>query len=76
MTTVTAKELRLKFPEISKRIQNGESIILIYHSKPLCEMVPLQKKQKKGIDINLFKKYGFSGKGKNAVELIRNERTR
>ena len=60
MTTVTAKELRIKFPEISRRIFSGESFVLIYNSKPLCEMVPFtKKKNKKTLPVSVFEKLSF-----------------
>jgi antitoxin (DNA-binding transcriptional repressor) of toxin-antitoxin stability system len=75
MSTITAKELRVKFTEIGKRIQKGDSFIVIYNSKPLCEMRPLnQKKDRKKINMKIFKDLAFKDPKRSSVDLIREER--
>lgn len=79
---ISMKELRENFPEIRDELKTGVSFTLIYHSKPLAEIKPMNvvPKTKKTRDsaLSLFayppKVMLFKGK-KNAVDLIRKERS-
>ena len=41
MKTISVRELRGRFPEIRKKMEGGESFILIHRSKPIGELRPL-----------------------------------
>ena len=76
--TISVKELRLDLPKIIKRLERGERFTLIYHSKPVGELVPrreLKVLPKGALDFwaNPPKKFMFSSK-KSAVELVREDR--
>lgn len=40
--TVTASDFRRSFPEIVKRVQQGESLIAISNSRPVFKVIPLE----------------------------------
>ena len=76
--TISVKELRLELPKIIKRLERGERFTLIYHSKPVGELVPRLpfKVIPKGT-LKFFadppKRFLFKSK-KSAVELVREDR--
>jgi|GEM_PF-2747922 len=41
--TITATDVRYRFPELVKRVQQGESFIAIAHSRPIFRIVPLEQ---------------------------------
>jgi prevent-host-death family protein len=40
--TVTASDFRRRFPEIVKRVQQGETLIAICNSRPVFKVIPLE----------------------------------
>jgi len=41
--TVTASDVRHQFPKIVERVQRGESLVAISHSRPVFRIVPLDE---------------------------------
>lgn len=37
---ISVKELRQKFPEVRKRLEKGQSFIIVHRSKELADLVP------------------------------------
>ena len=46
--TVTASDFRRRFPEIVKRVLNGESFIAISNSRPVFKVIPLETEKTPG----------------------------
>lgn len=44
MTSVTAKQLRENLSEIMDKVENGQEIVVIRHSRPAIHLVPAQLK--------------------------------
>lgn len=42
--TVSTKELRENFAAVRARVESGESLVLLYRSKPLAEIRPVRRK--------------------------------
>lgn len=40
--TVTASDFRRRFPEIVKRVQQGETLIAISNSRPVFKVIPIE----------------------------------
>lgn len=40
--TISVKELRMNFPKIKKELDNGVSFVVIYRSKPLANLTPIE----------------------------------
>lgn len=40
--TISVKELRMNFPKIKKELDNGVNFIVIYRSKPLANLTPIE----------------------------------
>ncbi len=40
--TISVKELRMNFPKIKKELDNGVKFVIIYRSKPLAELSPIE----------------------------------
>lgn len=45
MKSVSVKKLRTELPDILKRVEQGEAFVIIYHSKPVGEIIPLKRRQ-------------------------------
>lgn len=41
--TITTKELRNNLPSIKQAVDNGQSFVLIYRSKPFAQLAPLAR---------------------------------
>ena len=48
MATVTATDARNRLAELARRVENGETIVVTRHGRPVIEMVP--SRAKVGID--------------------------
>ncbi len=48
---ISVNQLRQNFALLKKAIERGESYILVYRSKPLAEIKPIQKKEEVGDNI-------------------------
>lgn len=44
---ISAKELRLKFPEIRRKLGRGTPFIVVHRSRPLANLTPIAQEQKK-----------------------------
>ncbi len=64
MTTISAKELRLNLKETLKRVSEGEEIIIIYKSKPLVRLCPIEHDTNALKISDKFKKY-IAGSGES-----------
>lgn len=40
--TISVKELRMNFPKIKKELDKGVRFVVIYRSKPLAELTPIE----------------------------------
>lgn len=40
-TAISVKELRMNFPAIRKKLEQGEGFTVIYRSKPLAQLLPV-----------------------------------
>lgn len=40
--TISAKELRMNFPQVIKKLKAGESFTIIYRSKPVATLEPVR----------------------------------
>ena len=80
MKTVSVKQLRQELPQVLKNLGKGEEYLLIYHSKPVGELIPLRKRKgaKKTKDLYelLEQSYGeiTLPEGQGAADLIRADR--
>lgn len=63
INTISTKELRVNLPKVKKAIDNGESFVLVYRSKPFAELRPLNNKRrlsaKKEIDVTQLPFFGI-----------------
>jgi len=41
--TISTKQLREDFSQVKTALENGQSLLLLYRSKPLAEIKPAQK---------------------------------
>ena len=57
--TISVKELRMNFPKIKKELDNGVNFVIIYRSKPLAELKPIELYSKPFEDKIAPKKYDF-----------------
>ncbi len=58
--TISVKELRMNFPKIKKELDSGVSFVVIYRSKPLANLTPLNLYSKPfGENKISDKKYNF-----------------
>jgi antitoxin (DNA-binding transcriptional repressor) of toxin-antitoxin stability system len=80
MKSVSVKQLRLELPHVLKEVEQGEEFLIIYHSKPIGEIIPLRRRQRRGRQKDIFKllkepwpELNFP-KGKTAADLIREDR--
>ncbi len=74
LPTISVKQLRNNFPQILKALENGISYTLIYRSKPIAQIKPISNSHQGLKDLLNFQPFEFKDK-KNAVELIREERS-
>ncbi|MCL4418397.1 MAG: hypothetical protein M1365_17215 [Actinobacteria bacterium] len=72
--TISVKELRNNFPRIRKDLERGISYTLIYRSKPLAEIKPIEHKKKNYKNLLKPPKSLFFRSKISAVELVRKER--
>lgn len=60
MKSISVKELRMNFPKIKKELDAGISFVVIYRSRPLANLTPLNFYSKPfGDDKISDKKYNF-----------------
>ncbi len=57
--TISVKELRMNFPKIKKELDAGEDFVIIYRSKPLAKLSPLETYKKPFGDRIEGKKFDF-----------------
>lgn len=57
--TISVKELRMNFPRIKKELDSGVSFVVIYRSKPLANLTPIQFYSKPFGDKIAGKQYNF-----------------
>jgi prevent-host-death family protein len=43
--TVTASDFRRRFPEIVKRVQQGETLVAISNSRPVFKVIPIETEE-------------------------------
>ena len=74
---ISVKDLRENFPRVRKELSSGLSYLLIYRSKPIAEIRPLLKDERKNKVLEVLanppKKLQFQS-NVSAVKLIRRER--
>ena len=74
LQTISVKELRTNMPKIIKALEKGADYTLIYRSKPVAHIRPLNDRPHKYKNLlNPPKSLIFSSKI-SAVELVRRER--
>ena len=44
-STINAKTLRLNLAEVIGRVQKGERFTVLYRSRPVCEVVPVESEK-------------------------------
>lgn len=80
MKSVSVKELRQDLPQILKGLEKGDEYLLVYHSKPVGEILPLRKRRSLRHPKTLYDllKTPFGEvlfpEGQSAVDLIRADR--
>lgn len=80
MKSVSVKKLRTELPDILKRVEQGEEFLIIYHSKPVGEIIPLKdhRKPKKAASLYDFLEKPFGEislpENQSSVDLIRADR--
>ena len=74
LQTISVKELRTNMPKIIRALQRGADYTLIYRSKPVAHIKPIDNNQRKYKNLlNPPKGLMFHSKV-SAVELVRRER--
>lgn len=80
MKSVSVKQLRLELPQVLREVERGEEFLIIYHSKPIGEIIPLRKRRRRSHRKDIFEllkepwpELNFP-EGKTAADLIREDR--
>ena len=55
MNSVSIKQAKDSFAELSRRVEGGETVVITRHGKPVLEMVPY--KRKGGLDLEAGRRY-------------------
>ena len=55
MKSVSIKQAKDTFSELSRRVEGGETVIITRHGKPVLEMAPY--KRKGGLDLEAGRRY-------------------
>lgn len=80
MNSIAVKQLRSELPDILQRVEKGESFIIIYRSKPVGELVPMEKRRGQPSSPSFYqlleKPFGevHLPRGTTSADLIRNDR--
>jgi len=80
MKSVSVKRLREELPEILKKVEAGEEFLIIYHSKPVGEIIPLKKRKRQYPTASLYdfleEPFGEISldRGQRASDLVRMDR--
>jgi prevent-host-death family protein len=72
-TLINAKDLRGALGEILERVRKGERFTVIYRSRPVCQIVPLDEQLLDQTDLDEDSLYGaqaigYSKDGKTALD--------
>ena len=72
-TVINAKTLRGELGEILERVRKGERFTVVYRSRPICQIVPLDERASEIINLQDDPLYGagavgYSDDGKTAAE--------
>lgn len=57
--TISVKELRMNFPKIKKELEQGIKFVIIYRSKPIADLSPIQFYEKPFEDRITDMQYSF-----------------
>ena len=70
----TAKDLRFHTKELLESVKRGEEVIISYRGKPCVKIIPIEKKEKRKNENELFGIWKDYKEIKNVIKYVRNLR--